>query len=280
MMIGLILPPHRADAVARALQTVAVLNRLGASFCTEAECLPLLPGARLMDRSAFPDLLISIGGDGTLLRAAKTAAALDIPLLGINTGRVGFLTETAPDDIEQVLPALLRGEYELDERAMLRASVEGLGEWTVLNDAIVTRAGYARLIRMHLFVQGQEAACYMADGLIVSTPTGSTGYSLSAGGPVVSPHVDCMLITPVCDHSLVHRPLVVPGGASIRIQLEEDEEMQARLQADGQTCAALPGGCSVCLRRADQTVKLVRMNSLRFFSRVRTKLSGPNELQQ
>lgn len=197
-----------------------------------------------------------------------------MPLLGINTGRLGFLTEVAPDEMERVLPALLEGRYSIDERSMLQVSVKGVGDWAVLNDAVVTRAGYARLIRMRLFIGEQEAACYMADGLIVSTPTGSTGYSLSAGGPVVSPHVDCMLITPVCDHSLVNRPLVVPGGVSIRIELDQDEEMQARLQADGQTCADLRSGSAVCLSRAAQTVKLVRMDDLRFFNRVRTKLSG------
>ena len=277
MTIGLILPHHRADAVSRALRGIELLTALGASVCAEEECLPLLPGTEPLTEAERVDAFLSIGGDGTLLRAAKLSAARDVPLLGINTGRLGFLTEVTPDDMEAVLPAFLEGRYQLDTRSMLEASVDGLGTWTALNDAIVSRAGYARLIKMRLFINGQEAAAYMADGLIVCTPTGSTGYSLSAGGPVVSPHVDCMLVTPVCDHSLVHRPLVVPGSASIRIELGEDEEMQARLEADGQTCAALKGGCSLRLRRSEQCVKLVRMDSLRFFSRVREKLSGPNE---
>ena len=239
---------------------------------TEPELLPLLPECDALDAGDRVDALVSLGGDGTLLRCAQYAAACDAPLLGINMGRLGFLAETEPEALEDALRLLLSGEYQTEERAMLAVRMPDGEDRVALNDVVITRGGYARLITMRVLVDGEEVGSYHADGLIVATPTGSTGYSLSAGGPIISPRVDCTVITPVCAHSLQHRPVVVPGSAVISVQLHSDDEMTASLQVDGQSCAMLQNGGSVDIRRAAHSVRLVRLKQERFFEVVHHKL--------
>lgn len=271
--VGLIAPAVRGDAMVFAQRTTAFLLENGIQVLCEEDVARRISGCTVIGQTdAVPDAYIALGGDGTLLRAAQFAVKSDAPLLGINLGRVGFLTEIEPDSLESALKALLCGEYAIDRRAMLEIRVEGLGAWRAMNDAVISRGGYARLITMRTLVDGEETGRSMADGVIVATPTGSTGYSLSAGGPIVSPHVDCMVITPVCAHSLQHRPTVVPGTAVIRLELETDEQMTASLQVDGQSCALLHAGQAVEIRRADVSVKLVRLRENRFFDVVRKKL--------
>lgn len=273
MKIGVIFPPHRPEALHCALKTAEVFERFHVACYTEENCLAALPGSLPLSEGGHMDAYVSIGGDGTLLRTARTSAATGTPLLGVNTGRLGFLTEASPQYLEVAIEAMLSGHYHLDVRTMLTTQLEGIGEWSALNDVIVTRAGHARLLKMTLEVDGETAGRYMADGLIVSTPTGSTGYSLSAGGPIVAPQVECMTITPVCAHSLVHRPLVVSADVKIAIRLEPDEETHARLEADGQICTLLKAGQVIHVSRHPDRVNLIRLRKLDFFSRVRSKLS-------
>ena len=177
------------------------------------------------------DAIIAVGGDGTLLRANALAMQLDLPLLGINIGRVGFLTEVELDQLSHACELLANDTYQIEERMMLEASIDGHLS-LALNDVVVSRGGYSRLIGMDARVNGELAGHYVADGLIVSTPTGSTGYSLSAGGPLVCPEVECMLLTPICAHSLQHRPIVTSAGQTITIQLTEERD--AMISIDGQ----------------------------------------------
>lgn len=271
--IGLIVPSARAEAMVFAQRTTACLLEAGVQVLCEEDVARRISGCTVMNQTdTAPDAYLALGGDGTLLRAAQFSIRGDVPLLGINLGRMGFLTETEPELLEDALKALLSGEYAIDERAMLDVRVAGLGAWHALNDAVISRGGYARLITVRTVVDGEETGKSLADGVIVATPTGSTGYSLSAGGPIISPHVDCMVITPVCAHSLQHRPTVVPGSSVIRLELETDEQMTASLQVDGQSCALLQAGQTVEIRRASQSVKLVRLQENRFFDVVRKKL--------
>lgn len=270
--VALVVPASRADAVKQAERASDLLQSCGVQVLTEEETLPLLPGARLLDRKSGADAFISLGGDGTLLRCAQYAAACDAPLLGINMGRLGFLAETEPDILEEALAMLLRGAYQVEERAMLRVRTSDGRQHDAMNDVVISRGGYARLITMRVLVDGEEVGSYHADGLIIATPTGSTGYSLSAGGPIISPQVDCAIITPVCAHSLQHRPVVVPGGAAIAVCLDADEEVAASLQVDGQSCAALQQGAQVEISRAPRCVRLVRLKEGHFFALVRHKL--------
>lgn len=224
------------------------------------------------DAAERPDALVALGGDGTMLRAARTAAALDIPLLGINLGNVGFLAEVEADGLREALLRLLAGDFTEESRPLLSVTA-GESRWLALNDAVLSRGGYARLIRVQAQVDGSWAGEYRADGLIVATPTGSTGYSLSAGGPIIAPGVDCMLITPICPHSLQHRPQVVPGGARVTLSISAQEPVEALLQIDGQSRCTLRAGDSVEIARAGERVRLIRMREQGFFDLVHQKLT-------
>ncbi|MBR4711560.1 MAG: NAD(+)/NADH kinase [Clostridia bacterium] len=218
------------------------------------------------------DAVVALGGDGTMLRAAQTAAALDIPLLGINLGNVGFLAEVEADGLAEALRRLLDGDFTEESRSLLSVRA-GEREWLALNDAVLTRGGYARLIRVQAQVDGAWAGEYRADGLIVATPTGSTGYSLSAGGPIIAPGVDCMLITPICPHSLQHRPIVVPGASRVTLSIPGQDPGEALLQIDGQSRCSLRGGDRVHIERAGGRVRLIRMRGRGFFDLVHQKLT-------
>ena len=221
-----------------------------------------------------PELIVSFGGDGTLLIGARYAMQYDIPLLGINLGTVGFLTEEDPGHLEEALTAITDGRYQLEQRSLLQILNPRTGEeFYALNDAVITRGGYARLIRVDSFVNGQEYGAFTADGLIVATPTGSTGYSLSAGGPIVDPGMNCMIITPVCAHSMIHRPCVVPASCDIRLLLHPDREQTAELQIDGLNMGSLSAGDEIHVTGTKKTVSLVRLHQYDFFGLVHRKLS-------
>ena len=224
------------------------------------------------------DLLITFGGDGTLLRGARLLNARGVPILGINLGRVGFLTTTTPDLLEEALTAFQRGEHRLDSRATLDSCILSEDGTTrspgsiVLNDIVVHKEGVARVVRVTVWVDDEEVGVYSADGVIVSTPTGSTAYSLSAGGPIVMPGVDALTITAICPHTLAVRPLVVPGSAVITLQQAKPWRDEVLVSYDGQVEAALKPQDRVVVSRSPNSVKLVRLANKGYFARVRQKL--------
>ncbi len=221
-----------------------------------------------------PDLIITFGGDGTLLIGARYAMKYDIPLLGINLGTVGFLTEEEPGHIEEALQAIIEERFQVEERSLLRILNNGTGEvFYALNDAVITRGGYARLIRVDAYVDQKEYAAFTSDGIIAATPTGSTGYSLSAGGPIVEPGMNCIIITPVCAHSMQHCPCIVPGNADIRFLMNPDREQTAELQVDGQNMGKLQAGDEIHITGADKKIRLIRLHPYHFFGLLRKKLS-------
>lgn len=270
--VGLVAPSSREEALALTRRILAILREADVRVLAEKKLLSLLPGTEMLRYGDQVDALVALGGDGTLLRCAQYAFACDAPLLGINMGRLGFLAETESEETEEALNMLLSGNYLTEERAVLSVRWGNGEERVGINDVVVTRGGYARLITTRVLVDGEEVGSYHADGLIVSTPTGSTGYSLSAGGPIISPKVDCTVITPVCAHSLQHRPVVVPGSATVTVQLHSDDEMTASLQVDGQSYALLQNGDTVTIGRAAHGVKLVRLKKQCFFEVVHHKL--------
>lgn len=225
------------------------------------------------------DLLITLGGDGTLLRGGRLVAGRDVPVLGVNLGFLGFLTSLAPEEIEQGLTRLLAGEHWLDVRFTLEARVLDAGgnggeqPYIALNDAVLHKGGFARVIRLAVYVgeEKEEIGTYSADGIIISTPTGSTAYSLSANGPIVVPSVDCILATPICPHSLVVRPLVLPSTKEIRVEVLSDST-DLMLTVDGQDGEPLKAGSTLLVRKGDATVPLVRFDGDSFFSTMRRKL--------
>lgn len=216
------------------------------------------------------EAILAVGGDGTLLRANTLAMKLNLPLLGINVGRVGFLAELEMDQLEKAFEKLAADDYTLQERMMLKIQLDGRRSYA-LNDVVVSRGGYARLIGMDAFVDEDLVGHFIADGLIVSTPTGSTGYSLSAGGPIICPEVECMLLTPVCAHSLQHRPVVTSASQTVSIQLKDAAE--AMVSVDGQENFMLMAGQTLTVTRASRPARFIRLEPRSFFSTIRIKLS-------
>ena len=271
MLIGLVMHSHRADALAYTVRAVKYLTARGAQVSAEDEAAARLGVTPFCDMQEAPDVILCMGGDGTILRGGQYALKWHAPLLGVNLGNMGFLAETESEDMEGTLDRLLCGDYELEARPLL--SVESGGErWLALNDVVISRGGYSRLITLTALVDGEAAGRYVVDGVILATPTGSTGYSLSAGGPVIAPKVDCMVITPICAHSLQHRPTVVHGDAAIQLILGADAEQSAVLEVDGQSKGSLSCGDTVQIHRAAETIRLVRLRRGMFFQTLRNKL--------
>ena len=218
-------------------------------------------------------MVVTFGGDGTLLAGAGEAIADDCPLLGINLGTVGFLTEGEPEQLIPMMNRLLAGAYTTENRGLLEIRVNGGTEGILaLNDAVITRAGYARLIQVETRIGGEIWETFTADGVIAATPTGSTGYSLSAGGPVLAPGVEGIVITPVCAHSFRHCPCVVPANTEIDFRLKPDREHRAELQIDGRSHGELEPGDTVRVSGASRGLKLVRMGEYRFFDVMKRKI--------
>jgi NAD+ kinase len=220
------------------------------------------------------DLVIVLGGDGTLLYAVRATAADDLTLLGMNLGSLGFLTDVPLASLFPMLDAIADGSAAVEQRSLMQCDLlrdqQMLGSYLAFNDAVVNKTALARLNNYDLFVDGAFVSSYRADGMIVATPTGSTAYSLSAGGPVLMPGVNAFVVTPVAPHSLTHRPLVVPDSAVVEILLRSDEEV-AYLSLDGQPGLDLKDGDKVRCRRSEHRVSLFR-TSADFFHVLRSKL--------
>ncbi len=227
------------------------------------------------------DLVVALGGDGTLLRAARMVGAREIPVFGVNLGQLGFMTNTAEADLDVGLGHVLAGEAEIDPRFTLQAQIFSDGHQkgdtlNALNDFVIHKPGAARITPIHLTVghdaERNEIGSFAADGVILATPTGSTAYSLSAGGPIIVPEVECIVITPICPHSLAVRPLVVPASDSITVcPLDRSHELQ--LTADGQVARTLEPGDEVRVERGAHDVRLVRIPGQTFFGTMRRKLN-------
>ncbi len=220
------------------------------------------------------DLVVVLGGDGTLLSVAR-ALATEVPILGVNMGRLGFLTEVARTELYPVLEDVFAGAYELEERSMLdvelRRDDEVVERFRVLNDAVIGKSALARIIELTIEVHGDHVARYRGDGLIVATPTGSTAYNLSAGGPIIEPGLPLLVITPICPHTLSQRPIVVPLASRIEIRLETPRE-EVFLTLDGQEGASLAHGDVVRVQPSSIGVRLVRTSGRTFYDILRGKL--------
>lgn len=225
---------------------------------------------------------IVLGGDGTMIQAAIDLVHRDLPVLGVNTGTLGFLTAVEQNRVDIALDRLLCGEYVVESRMMLKEGRMFLGEDSrsscyALNDMVVSKRGDGRLITIKVYVNDELADIYRADGLIIATPTGSTGYNLSAGGPVLAPNIHAMVVTPICAHSLNKRSLVLDGKDTISLEIGQTKEMSkdlAMLQADGRLVGELCTGdrLEIGVPRAD--TKIVKLSGVEFYERMREKLNG------
>lgn len=225
--------------------------------------------------AALADMLIVLGGDGTMLNAARLVEEREIPILGVNMGGLGFLTEVSVDTLYPTLVKIFAGEYHVDERLMLRARIDRHGEHvaqaTVLNDVVVSKGTLARMIEIQISINGQFVTRLRGDGLIIASPTGSTAYSLSAGGPIINPSVQALILTPICPHTLAHRPLVIPSSVALEVVLTGRDE-GAMTTFDGQVGVAMVQGDTVTIGTSDHRTRLIRFPDHTYYDVLRRKL--------
>jgi NAD+ kinase len=239
---------------------------------------------RYTDAARIPedvDCVLVVGGDGTLLQACRDLGEKDIPLLGINMGTLGYLAEIDRQNVQPALDRLIRDEYVVERRMMLEGTVrrkaKRLMEDMALNDIVIGRDGKLRIIDFNIYVNGEFLNSYSADGIIVSTPTGSTGYSLSAGGPIVSPEASLILLSPIAPHTLNTRSIILPDDVEITVELKEGHRGAAEgavATFDGDTCVSLGCGDRVIIRRSGRCARLVKINNISFLEVLRKKMSG------
>ena len=227
------------------------------------------------------DCILVLGGDGTLLNAASTVSHVDVPLFGINLGTVGFLTEGEVTNLAAIMERLLSDDFSIQERMMVRGSVRSGNNAVLrkraLNDIVISRAGFSRLIGLDVSVNGSFLNAYEGDGIIISTPTGSTGYNLSAGGPIVDPMAQLMIITPVCPHSLTSKSIVLPSDAEVSIAIakkRKTQETEAIVSFDGGNDLELSAGDILDICVSKRTTKLIKASDVNFYEILRNKLGG------
>jgi NAD+ kinase len=249
---------------------------LGLTPVFEPELRELLGNGEQLGDPTHLDALMTLGGDGTLLRGARLIGDARIPILGINLGRLGFLTAAGGEDFDGALTRFAAGDYRAEPRMRLEAHAVGRApangpEWVALNDVVLHKGGFARMARLRVSVDDELVGTYAADGIIVSTPTGSTAYSLSAMGPVIVPTVESILVTAISPHTMALRPLVVPPDATVMVQAEDGPE-ELLVTVDGQVGWMFGPGDTLAVKRAAHPAFVVRFRESTFFSRLRRKL--------
>ncbi len=220
--------------------------------------------------------VIVIGGDGTMLRAAAGLGDHDIPLLGINLGTIGFLTEVEVSNLYDALDRLLSGDFNVEKRMMIEGNLKGRS-FKSLNDVVITRAGFSRIIGLNIYVNDELLDTYEADGVIVSTPTGSTGYNLSAGGPLVSPKSKAIVVTPISPHSLTSKSIVFDSEDVIRIEIvkkRKTQETEAIVSFDGSNNEELSAGDTIIVKKSKKEIELVKLYDMNFYRVLRDKIGG------
>jgi len=266
-----------------ALKTLlAQLDRHGVHTLVDATLAPLFEGhmtarfAELAEISAHADLAIVIGGDGTLLQAAHLFTAHAIPLVGINLGRLGFLTDISPETMQAEIAAILQGNYHAEQRLLLEAEIVRTGGrqacMPALNDVVIQKADGGRLIEFETYVDGRFVCAHRADGIIIATPTGSTAYALSGGGSILHPSVDAVILVPICPHALGDRPIVVRGDCKIEITVNDTHGGNARVSSDGQQTRLLEADDRVQIQRSAASVTLIHPHDHDYYAILRTKL--------
>lgn len=278
--IGLAPNPHKTEAVQLAGELADWLASRGVHPLLSndvAESAGKTEIGANDDELTRTDLLVVLGGDGTMLRWTRLTAGNETPMLGVNFGRYGFITEVEPDLVKNALERFISGDYAISERVVLKATVTGesgpSASHYALNDVVVSKGPIARMVALHTYVSGKFIVTYAADGIIVASPTGSTAYSLSAGGPVVHPDVSVLVITPICPHTLNVRSLVVPDRETIKIVSEYREgEADTILTLDGQLGEHLGCEDAIEISKAEFQARLVQFEPQSFYDKLQTRL--------
>jgi NAD+ kinase len=274
--VGLVAKYQEPKAAQMVRWLVPWLKKRGKKVCVENGLAR--SGARSCSKkemAAKADLIISLGGDGTLLNIAPLVERPDVPILGVNLGGLGFITEVAVDELEGVLSKTLDGDYEIEKRMTLEVRVSGKNgrphKFRVLNDVVIAKGARSRIIDLETYVGDDYLCTYRADGLIISTPTGSTAYSLAAAGPILEPTLGAIVLAPICPHTLTHRPIVVPSNAAIRVTLRSFGDTVI-LIPDGQPGVRLNNGDQVEARDYGLPVSLIKLASRSYYEILREKL--------
>ncbi len=266
---------------------IPFLGERGANVILEKKIAEMLPGHGLQVctmkmMGEICDLVIVVGGDGSLLGAARALAPYHVPLLGINRGNLGFLTDIAPGEIESKVTEVLEGKYSVESRFLLEAHVrrdgEPVGDGSALNDVILHPGKSASMISFELFIEGQFVYSQRSDGLIVSTPTGSTAYALSGGGPIMHPRLDALVLVPMFPHTLSSRPIVVDGNSELKLVIGERNKTWPQISCDGQSHIACAPGDTVTIRKKPHKLKLIHPLNHNFYETCRTKLGWGTRL--
>jgi len=253
-----------------------IAPELGITLAFEKDLWDIVEEGDLLERPEDVQALLTLGGDGTLLRGARYLNGNPAPILGINMGRLGFLTSCGGEDFEEGVRRFAQGDFVSEPRmALMSAALDRDGvqqsEWLSLNDVVLHKGGFARVVKLSVLVDDEPIGTYSADGLIISTPTGSTGYSLSAGGPIVVPTVESIVLTPVSPHTLAIRPLVLPPTSEVKVRADDGPE-ELLVTVDGQVGTTFTGGETLVVRRAPKSVQIVRFPGTTFFTRMRRKM--------
>ena len=263
-------------------QIAAHLRRRQLRVLLDDSSARLMPnsGLEIASRTAIGeqcDLAIVMGGDGTMLNAARSLVDYEVPILGVNLGRLGFLADVSPSELPHSLDAVLNGQFREARRSLLHAQVmhgdRVTGEADALNDVVIHKREVARMIEVDAFLDGRFLNAYRADGLIISTPTGSTAYALAGGGPIIHPGLEAVVLVPICPHTLTHRPIVVKADSMIEVVLNAVNPTQTQVTCDGQISLALESGDHVVIRKKDRKARLVHPLNHDYFKLLRAKLS-------
>jgi len=276
---GIISKPSKSELAHIAPQAADWLRQQGYEVYVDPETSVYAPSLPVLEREHMaekkPDFVLVLGGDGTMLAAARAVAQAGVPIVGVNLGSLGFLTEVPVEELYETLQALVDKRVTVESRSMIHCHLMRNGEriihYDAMNDAVVAKSAMARIIEVEVQVNGEKIATYRADGLVVATPTGSTAYSLAAGGPVVAPDVNAFVITPISPHMLTHRPVVVNDRYEVQVLVKSVQE-EASLTVDGQVGIPLFDGDIVTCRRSARQVSLLRLSKRTFFDVLRTKL--------
>jgi NAD+ kinase len=276
--VAIVSKPGKRELKSIVSELLSWLRKHQYQVVVDRETAPHAPSVEVVDREQMSsrslDFVVVLGGDGTLLAAARSVAKQGIPVLGVNLGSLGFLTEVPLEELYPTLEGIDAGRYNVETRSMVHCEVmrrgSRLAAYDALNDIVVGKATIARLNHCDVYIDGEFVSSYKTDSLIVSSPTGSTAYSLSAGGPIVMPTVDALIVTPVAAHSLTHRPLVVPSTSRIEIVISTGAD-QSYLSVDGQVGMPMHDGDRVRCSNSEHQVKLLRIRGT-FFDVLRAKL--------
>ncbi len=258
--------PQKPNAAALLAELYNIAERRGIE--TEAYASDVTLASEPKEKWQGVTAVVTIGGDGTILRAVSAAFAHEVPVLGVNMGRVGFFSEIGAGEFGAALDKLQSGEYSVESASVLTCLVNGEYSGVCLNDFIIHRQELSSIAQLGLAVDGDEVGDVMADGLIVATPSGSTAYTMSAGGPVVAPKLDCMLVTPICPHSLTVRPIVASADSNVAVHAKST----CRLTRDGQDVCVIRPGDELVFKRAEGAAKFIRFGKRNVFGLIREKL--------